>query len=160
MATVAVAPAYRPGGDPVTAMVTGKLATPLLVVAMTPTVDTVPKTGWRAPVGVIWACSPGLIEARSAEDTDVATVHAPVEMTTTCALEAVAALPPAAPPPAALPLLPLLPLEPEPDVVPPPLTWSPTVTLTAATVPSIGEVRVALASAVRAVASRALAAAT
>lgn len=41
-----------------TATVTGKDATPPEVVATTPTVDTVPKTRLREPVGVILPAAP------------------------------------------------------------------------------------------------------
>src|SRR5690349_14846085 len=107
MTTEAVVPAYTPVGEPVTAMVTGKVEVPPLVV---------PTIGWVAPLGVIDACSPFFSLARSEAPTVASTTHEFVAMTTTCADEADEAevLPdPVEPVPPDPP-----PVEPEPPVVP------------------------------------------
>src|SRR6476620_934816 len=135
MTTLAVVPAYTPVGDPVTAMVTGKVEVPPLVVPMTPTVETVPKIGCVAPVGVIVTCIPFFSLARSAAPTVELTSHAFVAMTTTWAEDADEA---EVLPDPVDPVEPVVPVA--PDVLDPPVTESPTATLTAATVPAIEEV--------------------
>ena len=150
-ATVAVVPACSPSGVPVTSMTTGKAAVPDEEDdATTPTLLTVPKTFWGAPLGVIVACSPFVSRPRSEAPTVALTSQEFVAMTTTCAEDAddadvlpdpVEPVPPEPPPPP----------EPEPFVVPvdepevldPPVTVSPTPTFTAATVPAIDAVSVA-----------------
>ena len=69
-------------------MVTGKVEVPPLVVPMTPTVETVPKIGCVAPVGVIVTCIPFFSLARSAAPTVELTSQAFVAMTTTWAEDA------------------------------------------------------------------------
>ena len=150
MTTAAVVPAYTPAGDPVTAMVTGKVEVPPLVVPMTPTVDTVPKIACVAPVGVIVACRPVFSLARSEAPTVALTSQEFVAMTTTCAEDAddadvlpdpVEPVPPEPPPPPEPEPL-VVPVD-EPEVLDPPVTVSPTPTFTAATVPAIDAVSVA-----------------
>ena len=65
-------------------MTTGKVALDELELldATMPTESTVPKTLVVEPVGVIWACRPFLIEARSALPTVASTTQDEVEMTT------------------------------------------------------------------------------
>ena len=164
MATFAEPPAYKPVGDPVTVIVTGNSALPLEDDDATmPTDCTTPKTGLVEPVGVISASRPDLSCARSVLPTVAFTIQLSVEMTVICALElpefedelldAAAAKadelfePLPEPPPEPLePVDPLPPLPPLPPLLPDPLTASPVATLTAATVPAIGEVRLASAS--------------
>ena len=131
-------------------MTTGKVEVPPLVVPMTPTVDTVPKMGCVASVGVIVVWSPFFSLARSEAPTVALTSHALVAMTTIWAEDAddAALLPAAAvPAPAAAPAPVEAPALELPDVELPPATVSPTLTLTAATVPAMVEVSVDWSSA-------------
>ena len=72
--TVAVAPAYSPLGVPVTAMTTGKAATPDPDEAIMPTEETVPYTGVVEEAGVMTAWSPGFTCATSVSSTVALTV--------------------------------------------------------------------------------------
>ncbi|GAA2479238.1 hypothetical protein GCM10009858_16010 [Terrabacter carboxydivorans] len=120
-----------------------------------PMACTVPKIVVRDPVGRICACRPFLRLARSALATWVCTTHAFVEMTETAAEPVddpvVLAAPPEpeAPDPPDPPDPPAPPVprpevdpavEEEPPVPPEPPTVEPTLTFTAATTPSMGEV--------------------
>ena len=157
-----MAPAYRPVGLPVTATTTGNVALPELDEATMPTDVTSPNTGVLAPVGVIVTWSPFCTLATSPASTVASTTYDPVLMTWMSVpdepvepfelepLDPVDDPDPLDPldPLAPLdPLEPLEPLEPLPPLDPLPETCSPTVTPTAVTVPLIGDVSVAPASA-------------
>lgn len=157
--TSAVSPEYRPVGEPVTSMTTGKLATPELCVAMTPTEATWPYTGVVEPSGVMVAWSPVANSPTWVSSTDASTTYEPVPVTTTWALEvedeleeldelAAVLLAPVNPPVPPKPVEEVPPPDvldedevPEPDAVPE--TCWPTVRSSAATVPVMVDVNVA-----------------
>ncbi len=116
---------------------------------------TVPKAVVVPLPGVMTAWSPTLIWPTWVSSTLAFTTYEPFEMTTIWSLDELVPVPvepvPAPPVPPAPPAPPVPPVPPDPPLLPvePPLpdTCCPTVRLTEATVPVIGEVRVASASA-------------
>src|ERR1700729_3746334 len=137
--TEADAPAYRPDVLPVTSTVTGKVATPELVLAVSPIEATVPLTGPDAPSAVITTWSPSLILSTTLAST-FASITSLLLTTVITSLDPLEALPPEPPdppdppdpdPPPSSPdpsVPPDPPEPPEPPESPPePLTCSPTV---------------------------------
>src|SRR5438876_1855821 len=132
------------------AIVTGNVALPALDVEATMPIEvTVPNTRFVVSVGVISAWSPFFSCARSALPTDASTIQLLVEMTTIWVLDELEDVLLPVPVPELPVPVPELPLPPEFPLLlaldPLPDTWSPAVMLTAATVPAIGDRRVAAA---------------